>query len=507
MAANTRQLLQNAIDNLNTDADQLLQGVRAANVNILGNQVADCLFALAEAAITFARHSEAALALAENAIDHAQELVEILERHPARPAARPAELAQAAATALRLAQNATALTLNELYNPILVGPVDDSDENLRRECMRAMELLMGRETRWGLAMKFLLREDIGLHGWYNPPEYRLDQVIKTADGKPDNERETYRRANADVLADTHMELAYLCFKRNEMRLCNNHFVQANELYKLDLQSQRVISEGGISKEAKLGIFYSSPINPYHDLTKAFQLFDGAKDRCPHAKYWLGRAYLNGFGVKRDISKGFQLIQEAACLKVRRALFETANLHEEGCEGIRKNLVLATEYYDAVTLRAKDEREWIWDYATSHLDENKEWHETEGSIGTYAGSMFSWEFAGQAFLFGAVATMSVASDGLEFYGILLVLLPAIGIVVACLSIIMSFHTLVQNMTRSGILIPVYKAKLKACESLVGPKVKPHWWKNEVWHARLLWFGEFIAFLLGIAFLVGWVLLLR
>ena len=152
--------------------------------------------------------------------------------------------------------------------------------------------------------------------------------------------------------------------------------------------KEISPKGGYHQRQDSGIFYSSPINLHHDLTKAFELFDGAKDKCLHAKYWLGRAYLNGFGIKSDTSNGFKLIQEAVSDKVWWALFETANLLAEGkgCKGIHQDLLLACEYYKAVTLRANDEPEWIWDYANnyviSHLHANKEWFETESIMESY-----------------------------------------------------------------------------------------------------------------------------
>jgi hypothetical protein len=204
--------------------------------------------------------------------------------------------------------------------------------------------------------------------------------------------------------------------------------------------------------------------------------------------------------------GFQLIQQAACNNVRRALFETAALHEEGCEGesgpcIHKNHVLAIEYYGAISTRQPNV-EWISQYATAHLQSNREFHETENILGTYVGSLLSWEFAGQAFLFEAAASIPEAPT----YVGLLILLPFIGILVAFLSITMSIHTLLQNARRRGIFLEVYKAKLRACQHLVGATAMPKWWEDLTLQANLALFGEIIALCLGFLFLIGWIFLL-
>lgn len=327
-------------------------------------------------------------------------------------------------------------------------------------------------------------------------------------------------ATYDVLADAHMERAYVFLQLSGQAAdVEREFDAAERLYRLSMRNPPRLATVPMA-ETKLGILLSSPINPKHNLQEALFHFENAHNQgCQHATYWYGRALLNGFGIKRDTSEGFQLIQQAACNNVQRALFETAALHEEGCEGesglcIRKNHVLAIEYYKAITLKTKilrnaDPRnynaEWINQYATSHLASNKEWHETESNLGIYVGSLFSWEFAGQAFLFGGVATLAAASE-LNYYADLLILLPVIGIIVAILSIIMSLLTFWQNSRRRHILLNVYKAKMDACESLVGPKANPKGWEKLTWLARLASCGEIFAVILAFTFLSGWIVLL-
>lgn len=321
-----------------------------------------------------------------------------------------------------------------------------------------------------------------------------------------------------LLAGAHMQLAYLNYEARNSPQVHDHFRQAkicfdNYLPWATARPRAVrLSEEKPYAETSIGILLSSPINPEHNLGQALQYFRRAEKRgCKHAKYWRGRALLNGFGVQRDTNEGFKLIQEAAGAQVRRALFETAALHEEGCEGIiRKNPVLAIEYYDAVAMSADNRHEWVWDYAMAHLHNNREFHETENIIGTFVGSLFSWEFAGQAFLFGGVATLAATSNTcpeLEHYDDLLILLPVIGIVVALLSLNMSIHTLFQNSRRRDKLVQVYEAKLKACEELVGPRVIPNWWKNLTILARIAKGGEIVAVLLALTFLSAWSVLLR
>lgn len=320
-----------------------------------------------------------------------------------------------------------------------------------------------------------------------------------------------------------MQLAYLHYEDGSSAMVHHQFTQAKdhcEKYKVWADQLLQRNPPGIEPqpyaETSLGILLSSPINPEHNLGQALQYFRRAEKRgCKHAKYWHARALLNGFGVERSTGKGFKLIQEAAGATVRRALFETAALHEEGCDGvIRKNPVLAIEYYDAVTMSEDNvdlyRYDWVWDYAMAHLHNNREFHETENIIGTFVGSLFSWEFAGQAFLFGGVATLAATSNmdtELEHYGDLLILLPIVGIVVALLSLNMSIHTLCQNSRRRYKLVQVYKAKKKACETLVGPRAIPYGWRDLSSLARLAYIGEGGAVILALTFLGAWSVLLR
>ena len=159
---NTLYLAWVMID-LETHADELLQGVRAENEpEPLVNQVRISLFALAKATSTFAGHSEVleiekaltsdVFALAKNAIDCAQELLEILGI-PNEDPAKLAKLAHAAVTALHLAKNVTTLyqqvtTLYQRYKLMLVAS-HPHDNALKKEWVRAMKLLTGRDVQAG----------------------------------------------------------------------------------------------------------------------------------------------------------------------------------------------------------------------------------------------------------------------------------------------------------------------------------------------------------------------
>jgi hypothetical protein len=266
-------------------------------------------------------------------------------------------------------------------------------------------------------------------------------------------------------------------------------------------------------ETKLGIILSSPINESHHSTRAIEYFEEARDdqgnHCKHAKYWLGRAYLNGFGVKRDVDRGLDFIWEAASgpHQVLRAMFEIGYLLEVGVEGrIPKNHVLSAEYCDAVALRSSEEadREWISDFARTHMMDNKDYHDRDNALDDYAGNVISWEFAGQAFLFAAFATLVPIADNPA--PLLKISIAGIGMYVAVLSAIMSTHTLFQNYVQLRNLIRLYEAKRGACRVLAGPSALPWPWTNVKLHTRLALFGEFLAVFLHVVLLAVWMLLL-
>jgi hypothetical protein len=405
-------------------------------------------------------------------------------------------------------------------------------ETLKEDFLKALKLETGKEVG---------------KGWNknkNKSEARRFQLeilemLRAAGG-------TLSLTQADIFADLHMHLAHAIFDdTNTARLhvdkvrqvyhyrediARTHFAENNplnderdtarlhfgEATRLYTENSEILNLTTTTStipmtETKLGVLLSSPLNPNHDLQNALDHFIEAADKgCYHAKYWYGRALLNGFGVKRNTSEGFKLIQLAACHNVLRALYETANLHEEGCDGeggpcIRKNHALATEYYKAITLRPPNGQEWVWDYAASHLAENRDWQATEDALGIHIGTMFSWEFAGQAFLFAAVAALAGFAQ-LDHYPALIILVPCIGIVIASISILISLNVVLRNWRPRDVLLQLYKAKLAACIFLVGPYAAGNKWEQPTRLVPIARVGEVFAVLLALIFFVGWILLL-
>jgi hypothetical protein len=315
------------------------------------------------------------------------------------------------------------------------------------------------------------------------------------------------------VGDTHLQLAYLCFRTTANRVdAQNHFADALACYKrARAERWKGAYAPGVYPwpETKLGIILSSPINETHHLTKAIEHFEEARDdqgnHCKHAKYWLGRAYLNGFGVKRDVDRGLDLIWEAASgpHQVLRALFEIGYLLEVGVDGrIPKNHVLAAEYYETIALRSSEEadREWISDFARTHMMDNKDYHDRDNALDDYAGNVISWEFAGQAFLFAAFATLVPITynppSGLK------ISLAVIGMYVAVLSVLMSIHTLLQHNAQLRNLMRLYEAKLGACEVLAGPSARPQFARNLIQHSHCAFAGEVLTVFLHVGLFAVW-----
>jgi TPR repeat protein len=384
--------------------------------------------------------------------------------------------------------------------------------------------------------------------WY--AKWRLG-VINKNHPQPQDAQE------ADALGDTHLELAFLCasqpFRINSRQpVVDLHFGQAEKYY-LQAMADPGYAEYFVSlrasnypsPETKLGILYTSSLSPRYNLREAVDKFRDADEAgCKHATYWLGRAYLNGTGDGNDPRRvggllvaspapgetfseresrwqvqGLNLIHEAASASppinppapntppVLRALFEIAYLYEVGVEGlVRKNHVMAIEYYRAITLHehARADREFISEFARTHMKDNKDFHDTDNILDSYVGSVFSWEFAAQAFLYGAVSTLSTTENGspavpgtCEYDSAskqgsctLLLWIPVIGMVVAAMSIMMGIHTWFQNQTQRDKALELYMAKLDACRFLAGPKALPSLKRN-------LKVNAFFAFILEIA----------
>jgi hypothetical protein len=296
----------------------------------------------------------------------------------------------------------------------------------------------------------------------------------------------------DLKADTLVSLAYLYYEQGDISQVQASFNRARVLY-LTAQRNAARLRDEPSSHTKLGILLSAPLYEDHDLKAAFELFGEAIffNECKHGAYWRGRALLNGFGTDRDTKRGFELIQQAAATGVLRAKLELAGLLEEGCEGeagpcIRKNPVLAEEYYRSISITPLNnprvipateaerlflqdlvDQERVRDYALSYLSRNDDFLDKEDTMGLQVGSLLSWEFAGQAFLFGAAAALG----NTIYYKSLPMLLPYIGIAIGILSCFSSTSVYLKNGLRRRDLVKLFKAKAKACNRLVPPQLRP------------------------------------
>jgi hypothetical protein len=74
-------------------------------------------------------------------------------------------------------------------------------------------------------------------------------------------------------------------------------------------------------------------------------------------------------------------------------------------------------------------------------DNKDYHGRDNALDDYAGNVIPWEFAGQAFLFAAFATLVPIAGNLA--QLLKISIAGIAMYVAVLSAMMSTHTLFQN----------------------------------------------------------------
>jgi hypothetical protein len=154
-------------------------------------------------------------------------------------------------------------------------------------------------------------------------------------------------------------------------------------------------------------------------------------------------------------------------------------------------------------------EWIWDFAKSHMRSNDDFHAVDNSLDALTGSVLSWELAGQAFLFGAFATLAAGNswDKCErLDGLLFRFVPAIGMYVAILSSAASFATATQNSIRHGHYLELYNAKKEACKKLAGPLAGPAVVEDLSAHVQNHAYVEGLAVLLHVALFVFWLFLL-
>ena len=396
---------------------------------------------------------------------------------------------------------------------------------VRDDWNRAQAWLTGRCWRW---LPWRIRDPIA--------KFVLDRFLgRYEDPNPPPPGFVYNAEKADALADAHFELAFLCSRickiwswpKTRPEAVRHHFEMALELYQQSTNARDYDPTPHPWPSTKMGLLYTSRMNPSHNLVTAAQLFDTAHrlgDK--HATYWLGRAYLNGLGVDTTLHpqrEGLDLISQAAAGEkpVLRAMFEIAFLYEMGVEGVvRKNHPLAVEEYKAITLGNRDDadREYISDFARGHMKDNKDFHVTDNALDTYAGAVLSWEFAAQAFLFAGAAALSAiklslteqktcsaelaSQTGYCSLPILLEAIPIIGMIVAILSLISSIHTWLQNHTQRYNALELYRAKLSACLFLAGPKSLPILFMNLRFIAFMAFLAEGLAVALHCYIFYAW-----
>jgi hypothetical protein len=323
-----------------------------------------------------------------------------------------------------------------------------------------------------------------------------------------------------LLGDVHLNLAYLAYRlrgNGWESSTRQHFLEAENLYLSSADVPTAAQRQSFRPETKCGILYSSPLNPKHNLETAFAFFQRAhREGCMHATYWLGRAHLNGFGTDINAKLGATLILNAASSLepvVLRAKFEVATLYEKGCDPvIRKNHVLAVEYYQGVILAATNppqpmESEWIWDFAKSHMKNTEDFHAVDTISQT--GNVLAWELAGQAFLFGAFAALATSNSCVNcghVYTLLFLFVPLIGIYVAFLSASASSATATQNSLQRKKLMELYDAKREACRKLGGPFAGPSYPDFARLHAMQAFHVDYLATLLHLLLYCIWLWLL-
>jgi TPR repeat protein len=255
-----------------------------------------------------------------------------------------------------------------------------------------------------------------------------------------------------------------------------------------------------------------PRNPCYNQCLATMLFRIAHEEDePEGTFWYGRALLSGLGVERDHELGFQYIERAATRGVRRALFELGMIYEHGYGDEassfgKKNLPFALVYYEAVAARPPPAHyhELIDDFEQIQPLLNPDWHAVDQAIGQNIFSMMAWELAGQAFLFAAAATLSLATE-VQHYALLFFFLPVIGMFVSISSIITTREVMHQNGDKGhSLLIKVWIAKKSACKALVG---ESFYGKSNLERASdLSWLSGWFCLWLNILFLGTWITLL-
>ena len=178
--------------------------------------------------------------------------------------------------------------------------------------------------------------------------YFGDKKIKIASATiPKNSEEAVRWLKIGVLkGDTYcLDLLGYCYHMGDGVEQNN--IKAKEYWELSAK------KGSSAPQYNLGIFYENGWSVPKDTKKALFYYNkNIKKNNPYKNNSLkgiGRIYIKGDGVKKNLKKGINCYKLAAKGGDLRAIFELANMYDknesfERYKDIKKNPTLAYKYY-------------------------------------------------------------------------------------------------------------------------------------------------------------------
>jgi len=195
---------------------------------------------------------------------------------------------------------------------------------------------------------------------------------------------------------------------------------------------------------------------------------------PTCIYLYGHVLVYGTGgVKKDIPRGISLLNEAGIQYIGQSFFELGSIYEHGVTDgtykVETDLSAASDYYrsaeQAYTFRKDQDRGWLPKIETVQRYLRSEgWHNMERASSADLGERLYWAIAGQAFLFGAAASLaqSIRSD---HYAPLIVLLPLIGMFLAFFSFSQIHEARLRNMKQREHINSMIRAKIAAYEAIL------------------------------------------
>jgi len=196
-------------------------------------------------------------------------------------------------------------------------------------------------------------------------------------------------------------------------------------------------------------------------------------KIPFCKYLYGHALIHGTGgIKKNIPKGMGLLHDAANeLHIAEAFFELGSIYERGLMGnfnecIAKDYAMAREFYEASFQASKENQGdafgcvWVPEIGMiNRLLRIDNIHLEEDALQNLAGMHYSWIILGHSFLFSTAATIA-SNDYHQHYSPLILLLPILGIVLACHSFLdnkMALDVIKRNQDKvNDMLRPKYSA---------------------------------------------------